>query len=136
MSPEASAAVVDGAPDTGTRGTLVWLLALVPLVLLGALLAAIIGLGPSRLIQGAGVPPVERLAITRVQLTPGEIRLTVLNDGPDAVTIAQVVVDDAFWAFEAKPSSQLQNLERATVTVPYPWVHGETHLVKLAVSLI
>ena len=46
MSPDASSAVVDGAPHAGSRGALVWVLALVPLVLLGALLALIVGLGP------------------------------------------------------------------------------------------
>jgi len=113
---------------------LFWLLALIPLVLLGALLALIVGLGPSQLIQGNAVPPVERLAITHVELNPGEIDLSILNDGPDAVTIAQVIVDDAFWQFEAKPGPTLGHLGRGHVTIPYPWVHGETHLVKLLTS--
>ena len=46
-----------------------------------------------------GTPPVERLTIERARLEPDGIVLTVLNDGPDAVTIAQVTVDDAYWAF-------------------------------------
>ncbi|HXG86815.1 MAG TPA: hypothetical protein VNJ02_00650 [Vicinamibacterales bacterium] len=120
-------------PDRG-RGPLFWLLALIPLVLLGALLALIVGLGPSQLIQGNAVPPVERLAITHVELNPGEIDLSILNDGPDAVTIAQVIVDDAFWQFEATPGPTLGHLGRGHVTIPYPWVHGETHLVKLLTS--
>ena len=33
-------------------------------------------------------------------LEPGVIELTVRNDGPDPVTIAQVQVNDAFVAFE------------------------------------
>lgn len=129
MSHDAPAPV----PDRG-RGPLFWLLALIPLVLLGALLALIVGLGPSQLIQGNAVPPVERLAITHVELNPGEIDLSILNDGPDAVTIAQVIVDDAFWQFEATPGPTLGHLGRGHVTIPYPWVHGETHLVKLLTS--
>lgn len=113
---------------------LFWLLALIPLVLLGALLAVIVGLGPAQLIQGSAVPPVERLAITRVELTPGQIVLSVLNDGPDEVTIAQVTVDDAFWSFNADPGLTLSHLGRTRVTIPYPWVHGETHVVRLLTS--
>jgi zinc transporter ZupT len=111
-----------------------WLLALIPLVLLGALLAVIVGMGPSELVRGNAVPPVERLAFTRVELAPDEIRLSVLNDGPDPVTIAQVVVDDAFWAFRVEPGPELAHLGRAQVTIPYPWVHGETHVVRLLTS--
>lgn len=115
-------------------GSGLWLLALIPLVLLGALLAVIVGLGPSRLVRGNDVPPVEVLAVTRVDLTPGEIRLSILNDGPDAVTVAQVSVDDAFWSFRAEPSNELAHLRRGTITIPYPWVHGETHHIKILTS--
>jgi zinc transporter ZupT len=131
VSPEASAAVADRASRAPNGATVLWVFALVPIVLLAALLAAIVGLGPTRLIQGNDAPPVERLAITRVDLTPGEMRLSLVNDGPDSVTVAQVAVDDAFWAFHMEPSNALSHLQRATLTIPYPWVHGETHHVKL-----
>jgi ZIP family zinc transporter len=134
VSPEASSAMAHAAPATGTRGGLMWLLAIVPIVLLGALLAVIVGMGPARLIQGNDAPPVERLAVTRVDLVPGEMRLSVVNDGPDPVTIAQVAVDDAFWTFRAEPAGELAHLQRATITIPYPWVHGDTHHVKLLSS--
>ena len=133
MSPEASSVATAAAPSASVR-PLFWLLALVPLVLLAALLALIIGLGPAQLIQGSAIPPVERLAITRVALEPGQIALSVLNDGPDEVTIAQVIVDDAFWAFEARPGTTVSHLGRTRVTIPYPWVHGETHVVRLLTS--
>ncbi len=133
MSPEAHATVVAELSPPRSGG-LLWLFAIIPLVLLGALLALIIGLGPAELIQGASVPPVERLAITKVELSPGHIDLWVLNDGPDAVTIAQVMVDDAFWKFEARPGTTLSHLGRGRISIPYPWVHGETHLVRLLTS--
>jgi ZIP family zinc transporter len=121
-------------PRNPSGRVVLWLFALVPLVLLGALLAAIVGLGPTKLIQGHDAPPVERLAVTRVELVPGEIRLSIVNDGPDAITIAQVAIDDAFWTFRAKPSNQLGHLARATVSIPYPWVAGDTHHVKFLTS--
>jgi zinc transporter, ZIP family len=134
MSPEASGLIAEHAPHAETRGGAMWLLALVPLALLAALLAAIIGLGPTQLIQGSGAPPVERLVVTRVDLAPDEIRLSIVNDGPDAVTLAQVTVDDAFWAFKVEPSNTFAHLGRATITVPYPWVQGDTHHVRLLTS--
>ena len=133
MSPEASSAVATGIPSSRS-GLGVWLLALVPLVLLGALLALIVGLGPARLLQSPNTPPVERLAITRVELEPNRIILSVLNDGPDAVTIAQVIVDDAFWTFEVQGGTTLPHLGRTRVSIPYPWVHGEAHVVRLLTS--
>ncbi len=130
MSPDASAAVTADTRPAAVR-PLFWLLALVPLLLLAALLALIIGLGPAQLVRGVQAPPVERLAITRVDLQPGQIALTVLNDGPDDVTIAQVMVDDAFWTFAADRGTTLSHLGRTTLRIPYPWVHGETHVVRL-----
>jgi zinc transporter, ZIP family len=110
------------------------LLAVLPLLLLAGLLFIIIKMGPAELIQGGNVPPVEELAITRIDLMPGRIEMSVLNDGPDDVTIAQVVVDDAFWAFEATPGPTLSHLGRTRINIPYPWVHGETHTLRLMTS--
>jgi zinc transporter ZupT len=130
VSPEASAVAADGAQ---TPRVAVWAIAALPLVLLGVLVVWLIQSGPAEMIQG-DAPPVERLAITRVDLLPGRIELSVLNDGPDDVTIAQVAVDDAFWTFEAVPTATLPHLRRTRIAIPYPWVHGETHRVKLLTS--
>jgi zinc transporter, ZIP family len=133
VSPDvASAAAAD--PPTVRPLPLFWLLAIIPLVLLGALLALIVGVGPAQLIQGTSTPPVERLAITRLELNKGEIVLSVLNDGPDEVTIAQVTVDDAFWTFSADRGLTLSHLGRTRLTIPYPWVQGETHVVRILTS--
>jgi ZIP family zinc transporter len=133
VTPEASAATVDRVPPERSN-TWVWVFALVPLILLGALLALLIQNGPAEMIQGGDAPPVEKLAITQVHLEPGRIELSVMNDGPDDVTIAQVVVDDAFWTFAASPSATLAHLQRTRISIPYPWVHGEAHVVRLLTS--
>ena len=77
-----------------------------------------------RPLRSPDAPPVERLAIERVVLRPGVIDLTVLNDGPDPVTIAQVTVDDAFWAFTASRGTTVGHLGRTSIAIPYPWVTG------------
>ena len=109
-------------------------MALLPLALLGGLILLLLRTGPADALKPAGVPPIERLAITRLQLTPVGIIAAVLNDGPDPVTIAQVQVDDAYWQFTIEPKSQLAHLRSATLRIPYPWVEGEAHRVKVVTS--
>lgn len=134
MSPEASSAVVgDHRLIDRKPRAFVWGIAILPLLLLGMLVAWLIQSGPAGLIQG-DAPPVEKLAITRVDLSPGRIELSVLNDGPDAVTIAQVIVDDAFWVFEASAGTTLSHLQSTRISIPYPWVQGEAHVVRLLTS--
>lgn len=111
-----------------------WLLAVLPLALLAALIALIVWLGPADALRGDGVPPVERLSIQRVQLTPASLIVTVLNDGPDPVTIAQVQVDEAYWSYTSDTGHSLTHLQRAKLTIPYPWVKGETHVVRVVTS--
>ena len=110
-----------------------WLLALLPLLLLAALLAAIVAFDPAQALRG-DAPPVEELVFQRVELGPDGIRATVLNDGPDRVKIAQVLVDEAYWAFEADRGTTLDHLESTTLHVPYPWVAGEAHELRLISS--
>jgi zinc transporter, ZIP family len=111
-----------------------WLAAIVPLGLLAALVSALVTLKPAERLRPEGMPAVERLRIDRATLADDGIRLSVMNDGPDPVTIAQVTVDDAYWAFTIEGSATLRHLARTTVHVPYPWVQGEAHLVKLLTS--
>ncbi len=112
----------------------VWGVALIPLALLGALIYLIIRTGPAERLRGEGVPPVEKLAIERAVLTNDGIDLYVLNDGPDPVTIAQVTVDDAYWSFTSESTGSLRHLGRTRLTIPYPWVVGEAHLIKVMTS--
>ena len=102
----------------------------VPLLLLGVLSLFVIKGGTlSRL--ASAVPPVEELTIDRVRLTPGHMLVDVVNGGPDPVTIAQVMVDEAYWAHTITPDRTLGRLGRAHIDIPYPWVEGEPHQIKL-----
>jgi zinc transporter ZupT len=106
----------------------------VPLVLLAGLVTLILWTGPADSLRGDDVPPVEVLSFQRVLLTAEGFTVTLLNDGPDPVTIAQVAVDDAFWRFEAEPGTTLDHLGRTRLTIPYPWVQGEAHVLKVMTS--
>lgn len=108
-------------------------LGLLPLVLLGIVLAVIVatdaGLGDRK------APPIEVLNVSRVTLPePGRITLEVVNDGPDEITIAQVMVDDAYWNFSLSGDNTLSRLDSTTITIPYPWVEGEAHAIAILSS--
>jgi zinc transporter ZupT len=113
----------------------IWTFAILPLVLLAGLLFLLMRSGPAGLVPQEGVPPVERLVIERAVLGSDGIQLFVLNDGPDPVTIAQVTVDDAYWSFTAGENrTRLGHLGRTRLDIPYPWVTGEAHRVKVMTS--
>jgi zinc transporter, ZIP family len=111
-----------------------WAFALVPLILLGITLSYFVATGGG-LGELAG-PPVEHLTIERILLPEaGMIEVEVVNDGPMELTIPQVIVDDAYFYFEAKPSTTIPRLGRATFTIPYPWVAEEAHIIVFVSSI-
>ena len=111
-----------------------WVKGLGPLLLLALLVAAFIQFGPVGVFR-ATFPPVEELTIERVTLpAEHELRIHVTNGGPEAVTIAQVLVDDASWVHRIDGDPRIGRLESRVLTVPYPWVEGEPHTIKLMTS--
>ena len=100
-----------------------WVVTVLPLAALAGLVAVMALTNPLAVFQ-AHLPPVEILNFERVRVTPTGFVATVINAGPSPVTIAQVLVDDAYWHFEASPSTVVPRLGRATLTLEYPWVEG------------
>jgi hypothetical protein len=86
-----------------------WLLGLLPLLAIAIAVAIFAALGGPGLGERTG-PPVEELGIERTVLRPGEIQLTLRNDGADAVEIAQVAVNDGFAPFTADGGRELGRL--------------------------
>lgn len=101
-----------------------WLRGLLPLLLLVILLVGFIKIGPLGVFK-ASFPPVEKIFIDRVVFEPEQITLHTFNDGPETVTLSQVLVNDVYWKFKSKPSQTLEPLERGTIHLVYPWVEGE-----------
>jgi zinc transporter ZupT len=73
------------------------------------------------------LPPVEEISFERVRLTNQGFEVELVNGGPDPVTVAQVLVDEAYWEFRVEPSAVIPRLGRASLRIPYPWVEGELH---------
>jgi zinc transporter ZupT len=109
-----------------------WVLGLLPLVIVAAAVAAFALLDAPGITSRLG-PPVEELAVERTVLKPGTIELTVRNAGPDAVTLAQVFVNDAFADFRVD-EPEVGRLGTQRVRVTYPWIEGEAYEVGLLSS--
>jgi zinc transporter, ZIP family len=109
-----------------------WVLGLVPLLLIIAAVGAFAALGGPGLGDRRG-PPAEELAVEKTVLRPGTIELTVRNDGPDAVAVAQALVNDAFVQFSGA-EDPIGRLESAKVTLQQPWIEGEAYEVALLTS--
>jgi zinc transporter, ZIP family len=131
----ASRTGADTGPDQPAppprRAVPLWAAVAGPLVAAAVLLMILVRADPlSRLDQAA---PLDAVAVERTVLDPGVIRLHVRNDGTAPVTLAQVMVDDAFWQHTASPRT-LGRLETGTVSIPYPWEEGQPVKVALLTS--
>jgi zinc transporter ZupT len=115
-----------------TSGARLWLLGLIPLALMAAIVVLFAALGAPGLAERRG-PPVEDLAVDKIALHPGVIQLTVRNDGPDAVSVRQVIVNDGFANFTSK-YEELTRLAADTISVDYPWIEGEAYEISLLTS--
>ena len=98
-----------------------WVAAGAPVLLIALLVLAFVRMDPIGSLRE--VPPVEALAIERTVLTEGHIELGIRNDGPDEVSIAQVMVDDAYTPFEIG-DRELGRLEATQLDIDYPWDAG------------
>lgn len=124
----------DAVPGPARGGLPVWLKGIAPLALLVLLVLALLRVGPIGMLRG-NFPPVEELTIERVTFPQqGELRVRVVNGGPEPVTVAQVLVDDAAWVHTLDGDRTIPRLGSRVVSVPYPWVEGEPHAVKLVTS--
>ena len=123
------------SPEPPERGGLpLWFKGLAPLVLLAGLVFLFLRVGPVGVFR-ATFPPVEELTLERIRLPePGVMEVRVVTGGPEAVTIAQIMVDDANWVHTVDGNRKVGRLERRTVRIPYPWVEGEPHTVTVVTN--
>ena len=97
--------------------------ALIPLALIAVAIGAFALLGGPGLGERTG-PPVEEVAVERTVLRPGEIELTLRNDGPDPVEVAQVAVNDAYAPFVAPGGREIGRLGSTTLRDLLPLDRG------------
>ncbi|MEK4230926.1 ZIP family metal transporter [Solibacillus sp. FSL H8-0538] len=107
-----------------------WLISgLIPLLLLVVVVAWV-------MINGAGIEkdpaaPIEVLNIERINTTHNGFELSISNTGPESIKISQVIVDDSIWNFSVSPTETFKRFEEGVVTINYPWVQGDPHVIKI-----
>jgi zinc transporter, ZIP family len=106
--------------------------ALVPLVVLAAMIAFVFG--PGQQFLGAGTPLPE-ISIERIEFQEsGKIIVFIRNTGPIDVTVAQADVNDRIQQAAIEPSKELPRLAEAKVIIPFPWNEGEPYEIGLTSS--
>jgi zinc transporter, ZIP family len=121
-----------GAKPPGNLFNLLW--AAVPVL---ALVAAAIWLVSGDWLKAfdTGAPPVEKVTFERMILDREGIHVKFRVGGSEPVTIAQVQVDEAYWSFTQNPPGELSHLSSAWLDIPYPWVLGEKHEMKVVTKM-
>jgi ZIP family zinc transporter len=107
-----------------------FLFLLLPLVLLGLAGAWLISSDPLNLFNSSA-PPVESIIVEKHFLSQKSINLNIRASGSEPMIIAQVQVDDAYWRFTQTPPGPLSRFSSALIEIPYPWIEGDAHMVKL-----
>lgn len=115
------------------RNIPLWVSVLIPVLAIGLMLVLFAYGNPLSLFT-ANLPPIENLTLERIRVVEDGFEVTLVNGGPDPVTIAQVLVDDAYWNYQISPSHTLPRLGRAKVDIPYPWVENEPHAIVMVTS--
>ena len=96
-------------------------LAAIPVLGLAVLIAALLVFEPIQSVTGS--TPVDSLSVERTRLEPGQIELRVRNDGRVDTTVAQVLVNDAYWDHEVE-DRELGRFEGTEISLSYPWEEG------------
>ncbi|HEU4393080.1 MAG TPA: ZIP family metal transporter [Solirubrobacterales bacterium] len=122
-----------GARAERGAGLPAWVLGAVPLALIAVVIGGFVLLGGPGLGERTG-PPLEEVAVERTVLHPGEIELTLRNDGPDPVEVAQVAVNDAYAPFVADGGNEIGRLGSTTLKISYPWIEGEAYEIFVLTS--
>lgn len=110
-----------------------WLTTAFPLLVLSLFVVMFVVVNPLRPLT-TEAPPVEGITIQQVRVVEGGFELSIFNGGPEAVQLAQVLVDEAYWSHEIRPGRSIPPLASADVSIPYPWVATEAHEIRLITS--
>jgi ZIP family zinc transporter len=120
-------------PPTTNRFTFrTLILLLIPIILLVGVIALFLSTGGGLNLQAP--VPVENLDIERYHLERNEIELHVRNTGPEELTIASVIINEAVMPFTVSPSPTIPRLGSARIHVNYAWTEGEAYGITIFTS--
>jgi zinc transporter, ZIP family len=109
-----------------------FVLLLIPVILLAGVIALFLYTGGGLRLDSPA--PVENLDVEKYVLQRNNIDLYIRNTGPDELTIASVIINDAVMPFEVMPSATIPRLGRAQIHLNYAWTHGEAYGITIFTS--
>ncbi|NWG36252.1 divalent cation transporter [Nitrososphaera sp.] len=105
--------------------------ALIPLVILGGMIAFLFWPGNDILNFGTPLPDV---TVERIEFGERLITAHIRNTGPETVDIAQADVNDRIRPAAIEPSKTLERYGAARVVIPYDWNEGQPYEVGITTS--
>ncbi|MFC6732856.1 MULTISPECIES: ZIP family metal transporter [unclassified Haladaptatus] len=113
-----------------------WVAAILPIALLALVIAGFFVMTPFAGLEGSGAPLPDVTVTHHTIPNDNTLVLHVVNNGPETVTISQVLVGDAYWNHQVMQGGvedpTIGPRESARVVIPYHWNPGwdlETALV-------
>jgi ZIP family zinc transporter len=120
-------------PTTTNRFTIrTLILLLIPVVLLAGVIALFLSTGGGLRLESPA--PVESLHIENYVLKRNNIDLFIRNTGPEDLTIASIIINDAVMPFTVNPSPVIPRLGSVKVHINYAWTHGEAYGITIFTS--
>ena len=105
--------------------------AIIPLAVLGGMIAFLFGPGQELLNVGIPLPDV---TIERIDFHENQIVAFVRNTGPEPIEIAQADVNDRILPAAIEPDRTLDRFEEAKVIIPFPWQPGIPYEIGVTIS--
>jgi zinc transporter ZupT len=105
--------------------------AVIPLVVLGAMIAFLFWPGNGLLNIGIALPDV---SIERIEFLDGRITAHIRNTGPHAVEIAQADINDRIVPAAIEPSKTMERFAEARVVIPFKWIEGRPYEIGVTTS--
>lgn len=120
-------------PEHATLGKVKLLgISLIPIVVLAAMIAYIVG--PAQQYLGVGIPLPE-VTIERIEFREGDLIVAYIrNTGPMDIAVAQADVNDRIQPAAIEPSRDMPRLAEARVIIPFPWNAGEPYEIGITTS--
>lgn len=112
-------------PTTNRFTFRTFILLLIPIILLVGVIILFLSTGGGLNLESP--VPVENLDVEKYVLERNEIHLHVRNTGPEELTIASVIINEAIMPFTVTPSPTIPRLGRGEIHVNYAWSEGEAY---------
>ncbi len=121
------------SPETKNRFTFqTFILLLIPIILLAGVIFLFLQTGGGLDLEAP--VPIEDLTIERYELDVDNIKLYVQNTGPEELTVASLIVNEAVMPFTVSPSATIPRLGKATIDIEYSWTGGEAYAARIFTS--